>query len=788
MIKKLISTAIVSSVIGSASANPELGYMTVGTDQYQLFNATIAIDALPSELTNKKLKVKLGSITDFYRHNIEYDKQVSSLRFKVARDGDGKPLIRVRSVREINTNKLKAVIKLKVGRQKIYGIYDFNLTPNKERQVTLNLLNTDHKPAEKPVIVTTKALGLSTLTAKTGSPVVQPVAQPVAQPLPPEISTTDAGKDSPMTSSSGHYQVTAGQSISGIAMELLPLYPEVSSWRILMNRLASLNPGAFINGDVNKLRADAQLTLPGSARQIAQAAGRDKIHGLYEPGSGNSEQQITFNLSDTSNGKKPQPVVKTSPSAKTSGQVAKQQALEELHKKLKSYEQAETHDTHKPVNNNLSSSQASGDAARKKDLEALRKKLSEYEQAKKTEVRRRQNRAANQRRAGSMVSKGSQPSLMTGAMTGAKTYQIAKGDTLSTIAMKLSKAYPGSKSWRKVMKLLVRDNPDAFIGGDINRIRAGTVLSLPEFSHYDHLYEVVAGDNISTIAQRMQYKYPQPTGWQGMMKQIVYRNQKAFINGNPNRIRANEILIIPGSGAVEIEAEMEELPQKQPEIKKSNAYHQSKREKTDQRLAKLNRKSLATPKEQPVQQKAETIYKVSESESLATIAHKLVPDYPQFDSWYELLQELARLNPSLFMDNDIGAIKKGTVLQLPEKKSRRQTMDSTQMQPKPAGRSKGQPVSVRKPGETMGSATAPSYNKISNSLLSRIGKTPEYKVPRGYTISMVAIKLLPLYPEYDDWTSLMDDIYKLNPDAFINSDINRLRDNSRLKLPQKISS
>ncbi|WP_257284656.1 hypothetical protein, partial [Endozoicomonas sp. SESOKO1] len=71
MIKKLISTAIVSSVIGSASANPELGYMTVGTDQYQLFNATIAIDALPSELTNKKLKVKLGSITDFYRHNIE---------------------------------------------------------------------------------------------------------------------------------------------------------------------------------------------------------------------------------------------------------------------------------------------------------------------------------------------------------------------------------------------------------------------------------------------------------------------------------------------------------------------------------------------------------------------------------------------------------------------------------------------------------------------------------------------------------------------------------------------
>ncbi|WBA81745.1 hypothetical protein [Endozoicomonas sp. GU-1] len=101
---------------------------------------------------------------------------------------------------------------------------------------------------------------------------------------------------------------------------------------------------------------------------------------------------------------------------------------------------------------------------------------------------------------------------------------------------------------------------------------------------------------------------------------------------------------------------------------------------------------------------------------------------------------------------------------------------------------KGEPLSVRQPEETTGNVTAPSYNKISNSLLSRTGKAPVYKVPEGYTISMVAIKLLPLYPDYDNWTSLMKDLYKLNPDAFINKDINKLRDNSQLKLPRKISS
>ena len=107
MIKKLISAAILSSVIGSVSADPELGSMTMAAGESGLFSATIAIDATASEISNQKLTVKLGSITDFYRHGIDYNQQIASLRFKVVKNKQGKPVIRVSSIAKLSAINLK---------------------------------------------------------------------------------------------------------------------------------------------------------------------------------------------------------------------------------------------------------------------------------------------------------------------------------------------------------------------------------------------------------------------------------------------------------------------------------------------------------------------------------------------------------------------------------------------------------------------------------------------------------------------------------------------------------
>lgn len=748
MIKKVISTAILTSAIGSVSANPELGYMTLNTEQHQFFSATITIDALPTELAGKKLKVKLGSVTDFYRHNIEYNKQVSSLRFKVAKDNDGQPLIRVRSIREITASQLKAVVKLTVGKEQIYGIYDFQLAPDKERHITVNLLNADHKPVEKPVI-----------TQSSQKP--KPTSVNVNSATIYEHNIRDIS-----TPSDNVYRVKAGQSLSRIAMELIPRYPEMTSWRTLMKKLALLNPEAFINGDINRLRAEAKLKLPGFPRQtegspipaakgagtvamespangsmistnqqgnspdreiiitdlpsalagkenlnitlgsitdfyrqgvdynqqvaglrfditgnssrktvvrvysdraintgeltavVRLSVGREKVYGIYELRSGNA----TFNLLDTKNRKKPQQVKSITRSDRSSD------------------------------HGNTSSARITDPTAKQQALAALRSQIKEYEKAQKLD------RASTQ----------SQPSIQRerepASVASGDRYQISRGDTLGTIAARLTKTYPKAKSWRAMMKLLVSQNPDAFINGDIDKIRAGTWLTLPDNSHFDRLYEVSWGENISTIAWNLQKKYRHSGGWRGMMHKLIRMNPEAFINGNPHMLREKAYLLIPEAG--------------QPWLKSGI------QESSIDQWNSTNNQTVSLPADHQMQ-----------------VAKNHLP-----------------AKASLQYRNSPAKTSS-----LPEAHNGEHT------------------------GQTEHSAdnlAATSYNKISKSLLSRAQNGPSYTVPDGYTISMVAIKLFPGFPQYKSWPALMDALYKLNPDAFIDNDINRLNSGARLKLPR----
>ena len=79
-------------------------------------------------------------------------------------------------------------------------------------------------------------------------------------------------------------------------------------------------------------------------------------------------------------------------------------------------------------------------------------------------------------------------------------------------------------------------------------------------------------------------------------------------------------------------------------------------------------------------------------------------------------------------------------------------------------------------------AAAPHEVKIAKI----VKKKPEnsvYKVRPGDSISRIAMLIKPRYPS-SSWQDLMRDLVKLNPDAFINKDINRLKVSVSLKLPQ----
>lgn len=56
------------------------------------------------------------------------------------------------------------------------------------------------------------------------------------------------------------------------------------------------------------------------------------------------------------------------------------------------------------------------------------------------------------------------------------TYEVKRGDTLYAVARRLR---PEGVTLNQVLVALYRANPDAFLGGNINQLRAGAVLSVP---------------------------------------------------------------------------------------------------------------------------------------------------------------------------------------------------------------------------------------------------------------------------------------------------------------------
>ena len=675
MIKKLISAAILSSVIGSVSADPELGSMTMGSGESDLFSAVIAIDAAVAEISNQKLSVKLGTITDFYRHGVDYNQQVASLRFKVAKNKQGKPVIRVSSDRKIVGNKLKAVVKMTVGRKKVYGIYDIHLASNKSgHRVAFNLLNTPHNSQPQQLAQNTVKPIPETMPANDAQSVSsEDMAKKAAlAELRKKLMAFEQAPEQSDSSrlATNQYQVSSGESISSIAMKLLPKYPGAEGWQTVMKRLVAMNADVFINGDINRLPAKAVLALPGQNDFAGTVVSRDK----------------------------PAPQASKMVTAKTAG-----------------YQD----------NIPTPSARASTDS---------------HEQ-----------------------------------------YKVSKGENISSIAFKLSRTSLSGHKWRGIMKLLVIQNPDAFISGNINRIRSGTLLALPQKADFAQLYNVEQGESISSIAMKLQRQNPQPGGWRGIKSQLISMNPEAFINGNPRWLREDVFLLLPGGASEMVEAEMHELPRKQVHAKATpNPIPKavSKPAPKPTVMAAVKPAQLTykpAPEQKMVEQEPNSnanTYRVTEGESLSVIALKLKPKYPQFDNWYELMQTLARLNPTLLADNDIGSIRGGTVLKLPAKiddQDQDSGLNTSSIQ-------------------STGDAIATPYDKISKSLVARADKASSFPVPEGYTISMVAIKLFPDYPGFDSWPELMDAIYRLNPDAFINNDINRLRVNAQLKLPDNIRS
>lgn len=229
---------IVMGQAGSAAALG-LGEIELHSALNQPLSANIRLlqaDGLASD----EILITLAAPAEFERAGIDRPALLSELRFVIATDAEGRRVIRVSSREPMREPYLDFLLEVQWPQGKMM------------REFTLLL--------DPPGYVMKQPVTPPTVRA---TPMVTPVAAvPAAAPVPPPA------RSEPASEGGGLHRVgSAGNTLWAIAKAVRPS-DEVTIQQTMM-ALSELNPQAFIDGDINRIRRGALLQVP-SLDQIRQ--------------------------------------------------------------------------------------------------------------------------------------------------------------------------------------------------------------------------------------------------------------------------------------------------------------------------------------------------------------------------------------------------------------------------------------------------------------------------------------------------------------------------------------
>ena len=227
LIRFLVVACLVMPLLGHAAG---LGRLTVQSGLGEPLRAEVEITSLqPSEADS--LTARLGSPEAFRAAGIEYSPTLVSLRVVLDRR-DGRPFLRLTSVRPIDDPFLDIIIELQWATGRLVREYTFLLDPPQYRE----------RPAA--------AAAPTPSTAQVAKPIPTPApAAPEARPLPVR----------PSGGAAGTYEVKRGDTLGKIARENKP---EGVTMQQMLVALYRANQGAFIRGNMNLVRAGRILQIP----------------------------------------------------------------------------------------------------------------------------------------------------------------------------------------------------------------------------------------------------------------------------------------------------------------------------------------------------------------------------------------------------------------------------------------------------------------------------------------------------------------------------------------------
>ena len=242
-----------------------------------------------SEDDAKSLKSTLASPSAFAGLGLEYNQALNGTQIALQRRANGNRYLKLSNNRPLNDPFIDIVVELSWASGRIVRTYTILLDPPKPQE-SASAPALPAPVAEAPVVSTAPATAPAAQAAPVASaptPIPTPAAAPAvaATPAAPKSTSLSAPAVNPPTTSDSErkrVQVRSGDTAGKIARSLAPEGVTVEQMLVAM---LNANPSAFADGNVNRLRANAEIVAPDAAlakktpqsqaRQIIESQNQD---------------------------------------------------------------------------------------------------------------------------------------------------------------------------------------------------------------------------------------------------------------------------------------------------------------------------------------------------------------------------------------------------------------------------------------------------------------------------------------------------------------------------------
>ena len=209
------------------------------------------------------LRATLASPDAYRASGLEYHPALNGVRMSLQKRPDGRSYLRVTSDRPVNDPFLDLVLEANWASGRTVRDYTLLLDPPSQRPAAA-APSVAAAPVVTAPVVPAAPVRAQAITRPAAAPVAPAAPRPPAQAAAPAVRTAPSDKS---------LTVQRGQTASKIAGDYKQA--NVSLDQMLLALLRA-NPNAFVNGNINRLRAGAVLTVPDQNEIAAVPAGTAK--------------------------------------------------------------------------------------------------------------------------------------------------------------------------------------------------------------------------------------------------------------------------------------------------------------------------------------------------------------------------------------------------------------------------------------------------------------------------------------------------------------------------------